>query len=105
MRYVEMTGTDLHVSAICLGTGALGSTVPQQEAFELLDLFLELGASDEQADFPYLYASALDGWVTRDLEDARVRYESRKTGVTINEQRVEEQKILFETGRANASRL
>ena len=30
------------------------------------DLFLELGATDEQADFPVVYGSALEGWVVRD---------------------------------------
>jgi GTP-binding protein len=30
------------------------------------DLFVELGASDEQADFPVLYGSGLSGWITRD---------------------------------------
>jgi GTP-binding protein len=32
------------------------------------DLFIELGADDEQADFPVLYGSGLDGWIVRDLE-------------------------------------
>ncbi len=32
------------------------------------DLFIELGADDEQADFPVLYGSGLDGWLVRDLE-------------------------------------
>lgn len=31
------------------------------------DLFIELGASDEQAHFPVLYGSGLDGWLVRDL--------------------------------------
>jgi GTP-binding protein len=30
------------------------------------DLFLELGASDHQADFPVVYGSALEGWITYD---------------------------------------
>jgi len=30
------------------------------------DLFIELGASDEQADFPVLYGSGLYGWIARD---------------------------------------
>ncbi len=45
---------------------------PQADAATALnhtfDLFLELGATDEQADFPVLYASATEGWVVRDLE-------------------------------------
>ena len=32
------------------------------------DLFIELGASDEQADFPVLYGSGLAGWLVRDLD-------------------------------------
>ncbi|SDX74374.1 GTP-binding protein [Acetomicrobium thermoterrenum DSM 13490] len=33
------------------------------------DLFLELGATDEQADFPVLYGSGLHGWFVKDMED------------------------------------
>ncbi len=32
------------------------------------DLFFELGATEEQADFPVLYGSGLHGWFVRDLE-------------------------------------
>lgn len=32
------------------------------------DLFIDLGATDEQAHFPVLYGSGLDGWFVRDLE-------------------------------------
>jgi GTP-binding protein len=35
---------------------------------QTFDLFLELGASDEQADFPVVYGSALEGWIVRDPE-------------------------------------
>ncbi len=31
------------------------------------DLFIDLGATDEQAHFPVLYGSGLDGWFVRDL--------------------------------------
>jgi len=41
---------------------------PQKALDETFDLFLELGASDEQADFPVLYGSGLEGWLVRDLE-------------------------------------
>ena len=34
------------------------------------DLFIELGANDEQADFPVLYGSGLEGWVVRDLDES-----------------------------------
>ncbi len=32
------------------------------------DLFIELGATDEQAHFPILYGSGLNGWFVRDLK-------------------------------------
>lgn len=32
------------------------------------DLFVELGATDEQCDFPVLYGSGLNGWLVRDLD-------------------------------------
>ena len=35
------------------------------------DLFFELGATDEQADFPALYGSGLAGWAVKDLSDPR----------------------------------
>lgn len=36
---------------------------------EVFDLFMSLDATDEQMDFPILYASARDGWCVRDLEN------------------------------------
>lgn len=33
------------------------------------DLFLELGATDKQADFPVLYGSGLSGWAVKDMND------------------------------------
>ncbi|BDI30493.1 NADP-dependent aryl-alcohol dehydrogenase [Capsulimonas corticalis] len=42
---VTLTGTDLVVSSICLGTGGFGTTVPRDEAFGMLDDFLALGGS------------------------------------------------------------
>jgi GTP-binding protein len=36
------------------------------------DLFVELGATDEQLDFPVCYASGLSGFATRELNDPRV---------------------------------
>ncbi|MBE6386600.1 MAG: translational GTPase TypA [Lentisphaerae bacterium] len=37
----------------------------------VFDLFCELNASDEQLDFPLLYASGRDGWAVNDLDDPR----------------------------------
>ncbi len=33
------------------------------------DLFFELGATEEQADFPVLYGSGLAGWAVSDLSE------------------------------------
>ena len=38
---------------------------------QLFDLFVQLGASDEQLDFPICYAIARDGIGLRELEDPR----------------------------------
>jgi GTP-binding protein len=35
---------------------------------KVLDLFLELGADDDQCEFPYLFASGLAGYAKKDLE-------------------------------------
>ena len=39
---------------------------------KVLDLFLELGADDDQCDFPYLFASGLSGYAKNTLEDEGV---------------------------------
>jgi len=39
---------------------------------KVLDLFLELGADDDQCDFPYLFASGLSGFAIEQLEDEKV---------------------------------
>ncbi|NLA90419.1 MAG: translational GTPase TypA [Synergistaceae bacterium] len=36
---------------------------------ETFDLFIELGADDEQADFPVLYGSGLTGWAVSDMAE------------------------------------
>jgi len=46
---------------------------PQEAVNKTFDLFLELGASDEQAEFPVLYGSGLGGWIVRDLDSAEPR--------------------------------
>ena len=38
---------------------------------QIFDLFVELGASHEQLDFPLLYASGRNGWATPDLNGPR----------------------------------
>lgn len=42
---------------------------PHGAVDKVLDLFIELGADDDQCDFPYLFASGLSGYAKSDLED------------------------------------
>lgn len=42
---------------------------PYEVIEEVFELFLELGANDEQLDFPIIYASAKDGWAREEIED------------------------------------
>lgn len=46
---------------------------PQAEPYKaidkVLDLFLELGADDDQCDFPHLFASGLSGFAKNDLDE------------------------------------
>ena len=44
---------------------------PEEVVNELFDLFVSLEASNEQLDFPILYASGRDGWCVNELEDER----------------------------------
>lgn len=44
---------------------------PQEVLDEVFELFMSLNATDEQLDFPILYAAARDGWAVRDLADPR----------------------------------
>jgi GTP-binding protein len=45
---------------------------PHVAVDKVLDLFLELGADDDQCDFPYLFASGMAGFAKDKLEDADV---------------------------------
>ena len=42
---------------------------PEEIQNKVFDLFCELDASDEQLDFPTLFASGRDGWAIRNLDD------------------------------------
>lgn len=44
---------------------------PDEVLNEVFDLFVSLDATEEQLDFPVLYAAARDGWAVRDLNDER----------------------------------
>ena len=42
---------------------------PDRALNQTFDLFFELGATDEQADFPVIYGSGLNGWAVKDLSN------------------------------------
>jgi GTP-binding protein len=41
---------------------------PDDVVNEVFDLLVQLGANDKALDFPLIYASARDGWATRDID-------------------------------------
>jgi GTP-binding protein len=45
---------------------------PEWVVNQTFDLFDKLGASDDQLDFPVVYASALHGWATLDVKEAKL---------------------------------
>ncbi|MBW6505618.1 MAG: translational GTPase TypA [Rhodobacteraceae bacterium] len=44
---------------------------PDRALNKVFDLFANLGASDEQLDFPHIYASGIGGWADRELDGPR----------------------------------
>ncbi len=72
-RYVLMRALRLGLRPIVVVNKVDRPNAEPQEALnKTFDLFLELGATDEQADFPVVYGSALEGWIVYDPEtDAR----------------------------------
>ena len=44
---------------------------PDEVIDEVFDLFVSLDATDEQLDFPIMYASGRDGWCVNELTDER----------------------------------
>jgi len=59
MRKVILSKTDLNTSVVCLGTALMGSTIPEQEAFEMLDRFADAGGNF--LDSARVYADWLPG--------------------------------------------
>ncbi|MGK7888686.1 MAG: GTP-binding protein, partial [Leptolyngbyaceae cyanobacterium] len=45
---------------------------PMTAVDKVLDLFIDLGADDDQCEFPYLFASGLSGFAKEELEDENV---------------------------------
>ena len=59
---------DLHV-IVCINKIDRPEARPDEVVDEVLELLMDLGASDEQLDCPFLYASAKTGHAVLDLKD------------------------------------
>ncbi|MBR2528023.1 MAG: translational GTPase TypA [Blautia sp.] len=60
---------NLHV-IVCINKIDRPEARPQEVVDEVLELLMDLGASDEQLDCPFLYASAKTGQAVMELEDS-----------------------------------
>jgi GTP-binding protein len=70
-RYVLMRSLRLGLKPIVLINKVdRPNAQPELALDRTFDLFIELGASDAQADFPVLFGSGLDGWFVRELGEA-----------------------------------
>lgn len=68
-RYVLMRALRLGLDPIVIVNKAdRPNCNPASALDKTFDLFVELGATDQQCDFPVLYGSGLQGWLVRDLE-------------------------------------
>jgi len=56
---------------VCLNKVDRPNAEPDKALDAVFELFLALGASDEQADFPIMYASGKEGWAVGDLAEKR----------------------------------
>jgi aryl-alcohol dehydrogenase-like predicted oxidoreductase len=72
MRYACITNTDLKPSVICLGTHEFGSGVSQEDAFALMDAYLDAGGcfidtadqyADWQCDTPGMSELTIGKWM------------------------------------------
>ncbi|MGZ4199648.1 MAG: GTP-binding protein TypA/BipA [Thermoleophilia bacterium] len=71
-RYVLMRALRLGLRPLVIVNKADRPNADPSGALDAtFDLFVELGASNEQLDFPVLYGSGLEGWIVNDIEEYR----------------------------------
>ena len=69
-KFVLMKALELALPVIvCVNKIDRPEARPNEVVDEVLELFLDLDASDEQLDCPFLYASARDGYAVREIMD------------------------------------
>ena len=69
-KFVLMLDLDLPV-IVCINKIDRPEARPDEVIDEVLELFMDLDASDEQLDCPFVYASAKEGFAVLSLEDER----------------------------------
>jgi GTP-binding protein len=57
-----------------------GGTRIREVIDQTFDLFVELGANDDQADFPIIFTCAREGWCTTNFDDIEPLVRKEKTG-------------------------
>jgi len=71
-RFVTQHALDLNLPVIvCINKIDRPEARPAEVIDEVLELFMDLDASDEQLDCPFVFASAKEGYAVRDLNDER----------------------------------
>jgi GTP-binding protein len=72
-KFVLMKALDLDLPVIvCVNKLDKPNARPDEVVDEVLELFMDLDASDEQLDCPFIYASAREGYAIKDLGDEHV---------------------------------
>ena len=78
-RYVLMRALSFGLRPIVIVNKADRPNADPSGALDkTFDLFVELGANDEQLDFPVLYGSGLDGWIVSDLDEYKKEEHERE---------------------------
>jgi len=71
-KFVLRKSLELHLKPILVVNKIDRANARPDEVTDMtFDLFCELNATDEQLDFPIVYASGKDGWATLNLEDEK----------------------------------
>ena len=69
-KFVLMKALELNLPVIvCINKIDRPEARPDEVIYEVLELFMDLDASDEQLDCPFVYASAKNGYATLSLDD------------------------------------
>ena len=71
-KFVLMKALELDLPVIvCINKIDRPEARPDEVIDEVLELFMDLDASDEQLDCPFIFASARDGYAMKDLNDEK----------------------------------